>query len=59
VELIDELPEVVFLCIVPYEYRDMGLELTPLMKEKFPEVEKLLLQELSHYGIKPLDIHDA
>jgi hydrogenase maturation protease len=59
VELIDELPDVIFLCIVPYEYKDMGLELTPLMQEKFPEVEKLLLQELSRYGIKPLKIHNA
>jgi hydrogenase maturation protease len=59
VELIDELPDVVFLCIVPYKYKDMGLDLTPLMKKKFPEVEKLLLRELSLHGIQPLKSNDA
>ena len=53
-ELIDELPEVVFLCIVPQEYKDTGLELTPFMRGKFPEVERLLLKELSSEGVNLL-----
>ena len=53
-ELIDELPEVIFLCVVPDKYGDMVLELTPLMKEKFPEVERLLLKELSLKGVNLL-----
>jgi hydrogenase maturation protease len=58
-ELIEELPDVIFLCIVPYEYKDMGLELTPLMVKKMPEVEKLLLQELSSHGINLLKLNNA
>ena len=58
-ELIEELPDVIFLCIGPYEYKDMGLELTPLMVKKMPEVEKLLLQELSSHGINPLKLNNA
>jgi hypothetical protein len=30
----EELPDVFFLCIVPYKYKDMGLELTPLVRKK-------------------------
>jgi hydrogenase maturation protease len=58
-ELIEELPDVIFLCIVPYEYKDMGLELTPHIRKKFPEVEKLLLQELSSHGINLLKLNNA
>ncbi|HVO65393.1 MAG TPA: HyaD/HybD family hydrogenase maturation endopeptidase [Syntrophales bacterium] len=58
-ELIEELPDVIFLCVVPYEYKDMGLELTPLMRKKIPEVEKLLLQELSAHGINPMKLNNA
>lgn len=46
VELMDESPEIVFLCIVPQEYGNMNMEMTPLMREKFPAMEKLLLDEL-------------
>jgi hydrogenase maturation protease len=51
-ELMDELPEVIFLCIVPEKYGDMNLEMTPLMREKFPAMEKLLLGELSRLDAK-------
>jgi hypothetical protein len=37
----------------------MGLELTPHIRKKFPEVEKLLLQELSSHGINPLKLNNA
>ena len=58
-ELIDELPEVIFLCIVPYKYKDMGLELTPSIINKFSDVERLLLKELSLHGVKPLKLNHA
>jgi hydrogenase maturation protease len=58
-ELIDELPEVTFLCIVPYKYKDMGLELTPSIRNKFSDVERLLLKELSLRGVKPLKLNHA
>jgi hydrogenase maturation protease len=46
-DMIDECPEVVFLCIIPEAYGgDMDLEMTPTMKAAFPKMEKLLLKEL-------------
>ena len=53
-ELIDELPECIFLCIVPHKYKDMGLELTPSIRKKFSTVERLLLKELSSDGVNLL-----
>ncbi|MEN6332336.1 MAG: hydrogenase maturation protease, partial [Smithella sp.] len=59
VELMDELPEVIFLCIVPAKYGDMNMEMTPLMREKFPAMEKLLLDELSRLNVQMEKITDA
>lgn len=53
-ELIDELPECIFLCIVPHKYKDMGLKLTPSMRNKFSTMERLLLKELSLDGVNLL-----
>jgi len=52
VELMDELPETVFLCIVPEDYGAMNLEMTEVMREKFPAMERLLLAELSRLDAK-------
>lgn len=51
-EMIGELPEIVFLCIVPLAYQDMGLELTPELKARFPEMERLVLAELRNLGVE-------
>lgn len=53
-ELMDACPEVTFLCIVPQCYGTMELEMTPLMTETFPRMEKLLLEELErlHVGVE-------
>lgn len=51
-ELMDELPEAVFLCIIPQKYNDMDMSMTPLMQERFPVVEKLLLAELERLNVK-------
>jgi hydrogenase maturation protease len=56
-ELLEEAPEVVFLCIVPADFREMELEISPLLKEKFPVMEKLLLEELQRHSITPVKIH--
>lgn len=56
-ELLGEAPEVVFLCIVPADFREMELEISPLLKEKFPVMEKLLLKELQRHSISPVKIH--
>ncbi len=52
-EMIDEAPEVVFLCIVPENMEEMDMEMTPLMWEKFPVMEELLMRELDRCGIRP------
>lgn len=52
-EMMGECPEMTFLCIVPQAYKDMNLEMTPIIKEKIPVMEKLLLEELASRGIVP------
>lgn len=56
-EMLDEAPEVVFLCIVPENVRDMDMEMSPLMREKFPLVEEFLMEELARHGIRPERCH--
>jgi hydrogenase maturation protease len=52
-DLMDECPEVIFLCIVPESYGIMELEMTPTMRSAFPAMEGLLLKELGQLGIEP------
>src|SRR5512147_123898 len=56
-EMLDEAPEVIFLCIVPEDFHDMDMEMSPLMREKFPLVEELLMKELALRGIRPERCH--
>lgn len=56
-EILGECPEVIFLCTVPAEIKEMDLELSPFMRERFPAVEALLLKELAHHGLVPLRYH--
>ncbi len=56
-EMLDEAPEVVFLCVVPGNIQDMDMEMSPLMREKFPLVEKLLMKELARHGVRPERCH--
>jgi hydrogenase maturation protease len=58
-EMMDESPETIFLCIVPKEYGDMNLEMTPFIQDKFPVMEKLLLQELDKLHVKLEKIKNA
>jgi hydrogenase maturation protease len=50
-ELMGELPESTFLCIVPKSYGTMKLEMTEPMKDAFPAMERLLLDELKALGV--------
>jgi hydrogenase maturation protease len=59
VELLDELPETLFLCIVPQNYGEMNLEMTATMQEKFPVMEKFLLAELSKLNVTLERIENA
>jgi hydrogenase maturation protease len=49
-DLLEQAPEVVFLCIVPEAYDEFQLEMTPTMQERFPIMENLLIKELSARG---------
>ena len=51
-EMIGELPEMVFLCIVPKEFKDMDLEMTRDLKNRLPVMDSLLIMELEGLGIK-------
>jgi hydrogenase maturation protease len=50
-EMLGECPELTFLCIVPGRYGEMDLSLSPAVREKFPALEALLLEELASRGI--------
>jgi hydrogenase maturation protease len=52
-EMLGDLPEIVFLCVVPENYGEMNLEMTETLKNRFPEVERLLLEELSRHSVAP------
>jgi len=45
-ELMGEAPEITFLCVVPERYGDLELEMTATVKERFPDVARLLAEEL-------------
>jgi hydrogenase maturation protease len=50
-DMMGEMPDTVFLCIVPEQYQEMDLHLTPALRDKFPVVEQALLQEMTRLGI--------
>jgi len=54
-----EAPETIFLCIVPQDYKDLRMEMTPLLYDKFGEMEKFLLRELEKLNIKLESLPDA
>lgn len=59
-ELMDEAPEVVFLCIVPQQCGQMELAMSPVMNQRLAAMEQLLLKELSLHTVQPLKItHNA
>ncbi|MBN1882623.1 MAG: HyaD/HybD family hydrogenase maturation endopeptidase [Deltaproteobacteria bacterium] len=53
-ELIGRLPHTSFILVVPERIDDMIIEMTPRMTERFVDVERLLLEELSALGCRPL-----
>jgi len=50
-DMLGEMPDTVFLCIVPERYQDMEMRLTPTLQDKFPVVEQALLKEMARLGI--------
>ncbi|MEN6469111.1 MAG: HyaD/HybD family hydrogenase maturation endopeptidase [Smithella sp.] len=58
-ELMGESPETIFLCIVPHSYKDLDMDMTPLLYDKFIDMEKLLLAELEHLNIHQERLPDA
>ena len=51
--MMGDLPEIVFLCAVPERFGEMDLEMTETLKNRFSEVERLLLAELARHGVAP------
>ena len=47
------------LCIVPEHYGEMDLEMSPVMRQRFPDMERLLLKELALLDITPERMHHA
>ena len=59
-ELMGEQPETIFLCIAPQEYGgELQTEMTPVMHEAFPAMEKLVFKELAVCGITPRRVSPA
>lgn len=56
-EMLGEAPEVIFLCIVPVNISEMEMEMSPVMRDKFPVMEDLLLQEFHRHNIHPVRRH--
>lgn len=52
-EMIGDLPDLIFLCIIPKEYKDMNLNMTDELKNRMPVMEDLLIAELNRIGIFP------
>jgi hydrogenase maturation protease len=53
-ELLDQAPEVVFLCIVPRSCGAMDPGMSPEITLRFPQMERLLLGELAALGVRPV-----
>jgi hydrogenase maturation protease len=55
-EMLDDLPETIFLCIAPQEYGgEMNMTMTETMYQAFPKMAELLLKELSRWQITPVE----
>lgn len=53
-EMMEELPETIFLCITPQAYGgEMNPTMNQIMYDSFPAIEKLLLDELSRWQLTP------
>lgn len=57
-ELIDRQPETTFLCIVPQRYDRFEVKMSPVMYQRYPDMERLLLKELAALAVMPVRIHD-
>lgn len=53
-ELMGRLPRTSFILVVPERIDDMIIEMTPRITARFQDVERLVLEELSVLGCRPL-----
>jgi len=58
-ELLGEAPETIFLCVIPENYKDLDMNMSGFLFDKFPDVEKLLISELEKLDIRPERLPDA
>lgn len=53
-ELLDQSPPVTFITVVPAKYDTMEIRISDIMRERFIDVERLLLEELTALSAAPL-----
>jgi hydrogenase maturation protease len=53
-DLLDQCPPVTFITVVPEKYDTMEVKISDLMRERFSDVERLLLEELAALFVKPV-----
>ncbi len=53
-ELLDQSPPVTFITVVPAKYDTMELRISDIMRERFFDVERLLLEDLAALSAAPL-----
>lgn len=58
-EMLGEAPETIFLCIVPEKYKDLDMNMSGFLFDKFNDIERLLLSELEKLNISPERLPDA
>lgn len=51
VKLLGKEPHVTFIGVEPQDISPWGMDLSPVVEEKIPEIIKLVLQELASWGI--------
>lgn len=58
-EMLGEAPATIFLCIIPENYKDLDMNMSGFLFDKFNDMEKLLVSELEILNILPERLPDA
>ena len=53
-DLLGQCPPVTFIAVVPEKYDTMEVKISDCMRGRFPDVERLLLEELSALSVVPV-----
>ncbi|PKN10637.1 MAG: hypothetical protein CVU72_00515 [Deltaproteobacteria bacterium HGW-Deltaproteobacteria-7] len=58
-EMLGEAPATIFLCIIPENFKDLDMNMSGFLFDKFNDMEKLLVSELEKLNILPERLPDA